>query len=244
MQKLLSIVALSAGLVSAPLSAEVVVQGNSAFVTRDTRIVTADLRETWMTLISPAKWWNSAHTFSGDSTNMTLTPQAGGCFCERIPASETETTVGLAGSVEHMAVLLSIPDQALRMEGALGPLQSEPVNAILTVTLAKVDEGTRITFEYAVGGYMRYEVPVISKAVDGVISQQLSGLSKLLGPIEPIEDEEDVSTKEADDKGAADSSDEGQAAPDDENEEDKTKITVDDAFGDFKLEDQTPITGD
>jgi hypothetical protein len=83
-----------------------------------------------------------------------------------------------------MVVLLADPPQALRMRGGLGPLQSEPVDGVLTITMQPEGEGTRIVWEYAVGGYMRFEVPMISKAVDGVMSQQLSGLAALLGRIE------------------------------------------------------------
>lgn len=241
----------SAMVLAMPAQADVVESeeraASSGFVTRDSTVVDATLRETWLMLIAPDKWWNSSHTFSGDAANMMLTPQAGGCFCERIPADDTAQKIGLAGSVEHMNVLLSIPDAALRMRGSLGPLQSEPVNGILTVTLAEVDEGTKITFEYAVGGYMRFDTATISKAVDAVMSEQLSGLSKQLGPIDPIED--DAKAEDADDadaEAASSTSDEAsddapeepsEEAPDDAEEAEK-KVSVSDAFGDFKLEDQ------
>ncbi|MFZ1744153.1 MAG: SRPBCC family protein [Pontixanthobacter sp.] len=184
MRKSPIILAALAGLLPVSAQAEVVAEAKDAFVVRNSAVVKADLRETWLALISPAKWWNSAHTFSGKAANMTLMPQAGGCFCELIPAEDTVKTVGLAGSVEHMTVLLSIPDQALRMRGALGPLQSEPVEGIMTITLSKEKAGTKIVFEYAVGGYMRFEVPVISKAVDGVMTLQLTGLADVLGVVE------------------------------------------------------------
>lgn len=174
----------SALALSPPAAAEVVEQGEDSFVTRETRIVEASPREAWMALISPAKWWNNDHTWSGDAANMSLTPQAGGCFCERIPEIETREKVGLAGSVQHMVVVYAAPDEALRMRGALGPLQSEAVTGVLTIALDTVEQGTSITFEYVVDGYMRYEVPTISKAVDGVMTQQLAGLAELLGPVD------------------------------------------------------------
>ncbi len=224
----------SLALVSAPALAEVVATQDDAFVTRDTAVVSADLRETWLALITPGKWWNSAHTFSGDSANLILTPQGGGCFCERIPAKDDEGTIGLAGSVEHMSVLLAIPDQALRMEGALGPLQSEPVSAILTVTLAEAEKGTQIVFEYSVGGFMRYEVPVISKAVDGVMSQQLAGLAKLLGPVDAPPSAKVEDTEAVDDEDASDTAE----AEDDAEENSAPKPSVDEAFGDLAADDQ------
>ena len=173
-----------AALAPSPALADVVEQGTDSFVTRETRIVEAGPREVWMAMISPGKWWNDDHTWSGDAANMTLTPQADGCFCERIPEVETRDTVGLAGSVQHMTVVYAAPDKALRMRGALGPLQSEAVTGVLTIALEVVDQGTSITFEYVVAGYMRYEVPTISKAVDGVMTQQLDGLANLLGAVD------------------------------------------------------------
>ena len=232
MKKIPLLGALAACLFAVPATAKVVEQEDDAFVTRDSVVVAAAPREVWLALISPEKWWNKAHTFSGDSANLSLMPKAGGCFCERIPAEDSETVIGLEGSVEHMRVILSMPDQALRMRGNLGPLQSEPVNAVLTITMAKADEGTQITFEYAVGGYMRYEVPMISKAVDGVISQQMMGLAELLGPVDASDnaDKANDADKAEDD---ADTSDGETAAEAEESEGGEPKISVDEAFGDL-----------
>lgn len=231
-------VALAAVLASAPVHAKVEVEKADGFVTRDSVVVKASKREAWLALISPSKWWNKAHTFSGDSANLSLMPKAGGCFCERMPEKDTKELIGLEGSVEHMRVLLSMPDQALRMGGNLGPLQSEPVNGVLTITLSDTKEGTRIVFEYAVGGFMRYEVPVIAKAVDGVISQQMMGLAALLGPVAMPEDAPKPGAKpegKESDAGADGTPGEGASADDAAARKDP-KISVDEAFGDLKGE--------
>ena len=211
----------------APLTAtaEVVKQDDAGFVTRDTKVVEASPRETWMALISPAKWWSATHTWSGDAANLSITPQADGCFCERIPEVETADEVGLAGSVRHAVVVYAAPDKALRMRGALGPLQSEAATGVLTIALDEVEQGTAITFEYVVGGYMRYEIPTIAQAVDGVMSQQLAGLAALLGPVDaPAEEDAD---EEPSEEGDASAPEDG---PDASGEE---TPSVDEAFGDF-----------
>lgn len=172
--------------VSTTAQAEVVASGEGGFVTRDVAVVDATPMEVWLALISPSKWWNSAHTWSGDAANMSLKPQAGGCFCERIPEDGDAARVTLEGSVEHMRVLHAHPERALRMRGALGPLQSEPVSGVLTISLSEAEQGTRIVWEYVVGGFMRYDVPVIAPAVDGVMSQQLDGLAALFGRIDAV----------------------------------------------------------
>lgn len=192
---------------AAPAAAEVVESDERGFVTRDEVVVEADPKAVWLALISPAKWWKSEHTWSGDAANLTLTPQAGGCFCEKIPEVDEPDRFTLEGSVEHMRVIQAYPESALRMVGALGPLQSEPVTGVLTIALSKVETadgtGTRIVWEYNVGGSMRYEVPVISKAVDGVMSLQLAGLGELLGVAPLVKDAGKGADDETDDEASA-----------------------------------------
>lgn len=165
---------------AAPAAAEVTKASDDGFVSRHEVVVEATPKAVWLALISPGTWWRSEHTWSGDAKNLSLMPQAGGCFCERIPESDEPGRITLEGSVEHMRVVQAYPEAALRMVGALGPLQSEPVTGVLTIAISKVENGTRIVWEYNVGGAMRYEVPVISKAVDGVMGAQLAALAKPL----------------------------------------------------------------
>ncbi len=210
--------ALALALVATPLAAEVTDSDERGFITRDEAVVETNLKETWLALISPSRWWNPSHTWSGDSANLTLRPQAGGCFCERIPEDPDPDVISLEGSVEHMRVIQAFPEKALRMQGGLGPLQSEPVMGVLTIVLSEVDDGTRIVWEYNVGGSMRYKVGDISKAVDGVMSQQLSGLAEMLGRVDVAVVEEEAPAKE---EVAADSD----SKPDEPN--------VEEAFGDL-----------
>lgn len=170
-------------LAAVPAAAEVTRTTDNSFVSRNEVVVTASPKEVWLALISPSTWWQSAHTWSGDAKNLTLMPQAGGCFCETIPEVDEPGRFTLQGSVEHMRVVQAYPEAALRMVGSLGPLQSEPVTGVLTIVISKVPKGTRIVFEYNVGGAMRYEVPVISKAVDGVMAAQIASLAKPLGVV-------------------------------------------------------------
>ena len=211
-----------------------IIQQQAHFITRNEAVVDASRTETWLALISPARWWSSEHTWSADAANLRLTPQAGGCFCETIPETEApDGSFTLQGSVEHMRVIQAYPEAALRMSGALGPLQSEPVSGIFTIAMSDVEPGedgsprTRIVFEYNVGGKMRYPIPVISNAVDGVMTLQLTRLADLLGEvvaptIGTPEAEEAPATEEgtaAEEGSAAEeeaSSDEGSAPVDEE----------------------------
>lgn len=248
---------------ASPALAEVIEAHDDHFVTKAEAVVDADSKAVWLALISPARWWSSEHTWSADATNLRLTPQAGGCFCETIP--ETETPDGgftLQGSVEHMRVIQAYPETALRMQGALGPLQSEPVTGILTIVISEAEEGpegeprTRIVFEYNVGGKMRYPIPVISQAVDGVMTLQLTGLAEELGVVvapkvpsaEPAQEaaEEDATGEVASEEGEGESDEPtsidpeaviDEAASDEEASSDADDEpqgpTVDEAFGDL-----------
>ncbi|MBX7482681.1 SRPBCC family protein [Qipengyuania qiaonensis] len=169
---------------TAPLSAEIAQSSTNGFVTQDSAEVAASPMETWLALIKPGDWWNDEHTWSADAGNMTLTPQAGGCFCEQVPGEDRDDGFSLDGSVEHMTVVQAYPLKSLRMRGGLGPLQGEPAEGVLTITLEEIEGGTRVRWTYVVGGYMRYEVDTIAKAVDGVMTQQLHGLRDYLGPLQ------------------------------------------------------------
>ncbi|MEM7690223.1 MAG: SRPBCC family protein [Pseudomonadota bacterium] len=203
---------------AASAQSEVIKTSDNGFITRDSVVVEATLTQTWLALTNPKDWWSSQHTWSADAANLRLLPQAGGCFCEKIPAVDEPDRFTLEGGVEHMRVIQAYPESALRMVGALGPLQSEPVTGVLTIALTEVETpdgmGTRIVWEYNVGGSMRYEIPMISKAVDGVMSLQLAGLAELLGKVEM--DGEGGAPYEAGDAADADeaASDEGDEAKD------------------------------
>ena len=239
--------ALGLAALCAPISAqaEVTQTSDNGFVTKDVAFVQATPKETWLALIAPADWWSSEHTWSADAANLRLTPQAGGCFCEKIPEVETPDSFTLEGSVEHMRVIQAYPEAALRMVGALGPLQSEPVNGVLTIALTEVDlpgegagKGTRIVWEYNVGGSMRYPIPTISKAVDGVMSLQLAGLAKKLGRVEIPEEEPATEASDTQDTSNEKESEEPAAIePEDTLEEGVQESdrspSVEDAFGDL-----------
>ena len=168
-----------------PASAEVVDKSADHFVTRDSVTVKAAPKAAWLALIEPAGWWDDAHTWSGSAANMSIVPQGGGCFCERIPEKDAAADTGLAGSAQHMMVVMAEPAKVLRMRGALGPLQSEPVDGVLTVTMQPVAGGaTKLVWEYVVAGHLRYPVDKISAAVDGVMSEQLGHLADKLGRVE------------------------------------------------------------
>lgn len=170
-------------LMVAPARAEVVTRTETGFVIRLASEVTATPAEAWKTIQTPAQWWQSQHTFSGDAANLTLDPQVGGCFCETLPRPDGAPATQKPGGVQHMRVIYIEPPRAMRLSGALGPLQSEALAATMTITVKPTDKGSRILFEYVVGGFMRYKVDEIAPAVDRMLTAQLSSLAGKLGPV-------------------------------------------------------------
>ena len=171
-------------LVALPARAEVVATGDAGFVVRHAVEVTAGPDERWEELVKPTRWWSGKHTYSGDAANLSLDALAGGCFCE-VLLSEVSPRAAPRGSVEHMRVVNAEQPRVLRLSGALGPLQSEAVQGTLTVVLKPVDGGTRIMWEYVVGGYMRFPAAQMAPLVDVVIGEQLSRLAAKLGAKTP-----------------------------------------------------------
>lgn len=161
---------------TAPASAEIIESHAGGFASRNSAIVAASRAHVWAMLIRPEAWWS--HTFSGAPANLSLEPRAGGCFCEALPATDGASE---AGSAEHMRVVLVQPGAMLRMTGALGPLQAEGLAGTLTVTLSDAEGGTRIDWDYVVGGQWRFAPGELEPAVDNVQREFLDGLVKALG---------------------------------------------------------------
>jgi hypothetical protein len=168
---------------AAPAAAEVTALSDAGFVIRHEVETPASKTDAWRALIAPGKWWSPAHTYSGRAENLYLDAQATGCFCEKLPRPPGEPEDQRMGSVEHMNVVYVEPPQGvLRMKGGLGPLQGESVNGTLTITVRPTPQGSKITWEYVVGGYMRMKNEDIAPAVDQVLGEQLGRLAALLTP--------------------------------------------------------------
>ena len=116
------------------------------------------------------RWWSSSHTYSGDAANLTLDPQAGGCFCERWKD----------GAVAHGRVILAMRDQLLRIDTALGPLQSKAVTGVLTFQLVPDGKATVLTLTYRVNGASGSALDKDAPAVDRVLGEQFARFTRLV----------------------------------------------------------------
>jgi hypothetical protein len=183
MKKLLITAALFTAF-SSPAFAEVKATTDSGFNIVHIAEVTAEPDIIWKRLIAPKNYWSKAHSWSGSSEGFYIDAQAGGCFCELFQEKGADGKTKTTGSVEHMRVIFAQPGKVLRMQGALGPLQSEAVLGTLTVAIEplKGGKGSKVSFSYVVGGYMRYKTAEIAPAVDKVLGEQFKSL---ISPFEP-----------------------------------------------------------
>ncbi|WP_336958051.1 ATPase [Sphingobium aquiterrae] len=164
-----------------PVFAAVLTSSESGFVSEASVDLPLSPVEAYALVATPARWWNGAHSYSGDAKNLTIEAWAGGCFCEALPAVNGKP----AGSVEHGRVLLAMPGDMLRISGGLGPLQGQAVVGTLTFSFAPsaagMGKGTKVTMRYVVGGYVEGGAAKLAPAVDMVLGQQLQGLSRVAG---------------------------------------------------------------
>ena len=177
--------------------AEVTNTADNGFTVKHLQVVSGSTEQVWKTIIAPARWWNGDHSFSGNAENFYLVAQAGGCFCELLRKTDADNIKSADGSVQHMRVIFAHNNKALRMSGALGPLQGEAVTGTLTIGLQPDGENTGVSFVYKVGGYMEFPVYQIAPAVDGVIGEQLARLAALFAPEEETEAEPESEPEEA-----------------------------------------------
>jgi uncharacterized protein YndB with AHSA1/START domain len=155
----------AAALVSTPASAEVVSSNANGFHIRHIVQVVVPAQLSYRAFTNLPAWWDNEHTYSGDPANMSLSPTAGGCFCERVPKT--------GGSVEHMRVALVEPGSRIVMTGSLGPLLYEATTGVMDVKVERIAGGSRVTLDYKAAGFANGNAPRLAPLVDSVLGNQM-----------------------------------------------------------------------
>lgn len=109
-------------------------------------------------------WWNAQHTYSGKSSNLSLSLTPGGCMCERFPDG---------GGIEHMHVAYVEPGKRAVLTGSLGPLLYLATNGVMDVQFERIAGGTKITLDYKVSGFAEGGADKLAPIVDGVLADQM-----------------------------------------------------------------------
>ena len=172
--RLLALIAFVATTSLAPLAAaEVTSASPSMFVIETEADLAATPDRVWRDVTRVDRWWSSAHTYSGDASNLRLEPRAGGCWCERW---------GNGQSVEHMRVVAAFEHdgiRTLRTVGGLGPLQEMGVTGVMTFTITPLANGAKLTLTYRVKGDPALNLDAIAPVVDSVLMEQFERLRRL-----------------------------------------------------------------
>lgn len=160
---------LTVGVVRA--NADVLDSGVSGFTVRTVVEIVAPPAAVYDALTQGVgKWWESSHTWSGSSANLSIDARPGGCFCETLSG----------GGVRHMTVVYAERGKLLRMQGGLGPLQSMAVTGVLSFELSEKSGRTVLVATYAVGGYAKDGLAPLAVPVDDVIRAQVTSLKMFL----------------------------------------------------------------
>jgi len=112
-----------------------------------------------------ASWWDSEHTYSGKSENLSIDLRPNGCFCEKLENQ---------GFVVHMTVINAQAGKLLRMTGGLGPLQGIAGTGVMTIEFKGEGQRTTVNFTYTVDGYNPAGFDKLAPLVDQVMVQQMS----------------------------------------------------------------------
>ena len=148
--------------------ADVISAGPGGFEVRHSVVVNAARADVWRAALDVGDWWNGDHTISGDASRMSINAAPLGCFCEDL---------GNGNGVVHLTVTSVSTNVMLRLTGGLGPLGVMGVSGAMTWEFEDEGDGTRVTFNYAVGGYRAGGLETLALPVDGVIGEALDRLA-------------------------------------------------------------------
>ena len=167
-------IALAMLVAPAAAQAEVVGAGNNSFEIRHVVQIVMPTERTFDAFTRVSQWWNKAHTYSGDSANLSLSPQPGGCFCERMPNG---------GGIEHLRVTYIEPGERLVLTGALGPLLYEAATGVMDIQVERIAGGSRLTLNYKVAGFANGGAEKLAPLVDQVLGDQVARFRKFAAAI-------------------------------------------------------------
>lgn len=140
-------------LAAVPASAEVIERDADHFVLQFKAGIETTPEDIYGSIADVGQWWNSAHTYSGKASNLSLTLEPGACFCEALDD----------GAIfEHGTVVEADPDLGILLDAPLGPLKGKATMARLSIGWTAGTGGWEVVMTYVVRG------PGIGAWADGV----------------------------------------------------------------------------
>lgn len=123
--------------------AEVLDADDDGFVSAHEVVIEATPSRVFDALVDEVhRWWDPAHSYSGDAANFSLDADCG--LCEDLDAD--------SGLVRHMRVDAWRRGKWLVLGGGLGPLQRLGVSGSMSFDFEATETGTRVVYRYTVNG--------------------------------------------------------------------------------------------
>mgnify|MGYP000748903727 CR=1 FL=1 len=158
-------------LAATPASGRVLDSAPDGFTLENSAVVPVTPNAAYAALVNDVgRWWPADHSWFGRAENFSIEARAGGCFCETDGPRQ----------VSHMRIAHVNPGKLLRMLGGLGPLQGMGLHGALDWVFEAVEDGTKITLRYRVGGYTPDSLAEFAPVVDQVQASQLGRLAAFL----------------------------------------------------------------
>ncbi|MDP1979520.1 hypothetical protein [Undibacterium sp.] len=167
---------LGLSVLGAPSMAEVVNISSNGFLVRHEVQLNIPPEEAYELLVNVGSWWNPSHTYTLNTKNLNIDARPGGCFCEKYPNG---------GGVQHMSVVHAAPGKALRMTGALGPMQAHGLAGSMSwdfIAQKTADNNqalSKLVLTYSVGGYMTGSFDKMAPMVNGMLGEQITRYKNL-----------------------------------------------------------------
>ena len=160
-------------LAATPAGAAVSTSSPGGFVIKIEMPIAAPRADVYARALEIGRWWSDEHTYSGAASNMSLSREPGGCFCEKLEDG---------GFVRHGAVELSIAPSVLRLSGALGPLQQLGAYGMLSMQFSAAGEKvTTFVATYIVNGYEPAKgLGELASLVDLVLQEQFDRFKRFV----------------------------------------------------------------
>lgn len=151
-------------LISAPASAEVLHSSDHGFEVQHSVNLVIPQPQAFAAFGEIAQWWSKDHTYSGDSSRLSLQMRQGSCFCE---------TLDGGGGVEHLRVAFIQPGERLVLTGSLGPLLYQATAGVMDVKVERIAGGSRLTMNYRAAGFAKGGAATLAPLVDQVLGEQI-----------------------------------------------------------------------
>jgi hypothetical protein len=148
-----------------PASAEVVSSGPNGFEVRERVQLVVPPERAWDAFEQVGSWWDSEHTYSGNSSNMRMALSMGACLCETFEQT--------GGGIEHLRVVYVDPGKRAVLTGSLGPLLYEATSGVMDIKVEPIASGSRVTMNYRASGFYKGDADKLAPLVDQVLAEQM-----------------------------------------------------------------------